>query len=132
MKNTARVLLALVGLFFFVPGVTIMVTPETFTAGLLIEPVGVGGLSHVRALLGGAITAIGLSALNAARTGEVIQARVAVFYVVFILLARTISYFIDGSFDEMVMFFVFPTLVFSSLLGAHFLLNRAEESTKSS
>ena len=127
MKLIARILLGLVALFMLVNGLRLMFAPAGALAGLLVETSGAEGLSNVRALWGGAITAIGLSVLIAAITCKIENARPAVLFTFMLVIARVIGMITDGMFDRAIIFAAVPVAVFLVLLVAHKLLDKVQE-----
>ena len=127
-KTIARILLGLVALFMLANGLQIMFAPELAIEGLLVSADGPEALSNVRALWGGAITAIGISVVFAAVTGEIINARPAVLFTFALIIARTAGLVIDGTFDRAILYIVVPIIVFLILLTAHKLLDQAAAS----
>ena len=127
MKLIARILLGLVALFILVNGVRLMFDPKGAIIGLMVEASGAEGLSNVRALWGGAITAIGISVAIAAVTGKIENARPAVLFSFMLVIARVMGMIMDGMFDRAIMFTIVPVVVFLILLAAHRLLDKALE-----
>ncbi|MEM7300346.1 MAG: DUF4345 family protein [Pseudomonadota bacterium] len=126
-KLTARLLLGLVALFLLMNGLRIMFDPSGALAGMLVDANSAEGLSNVRALWGGAITAIGISVVIAAVTGKIENARPAVLFSFMLVVARIVGIIVDGSFDRAIVFTVVPIVVFLLLLTAHKLLDKSEE-----
>ncbi|MCJ8309773.1 MAG: DUF4345 family protein [Rhizobiaceae bacterium] len=127
MKLTARILLALVALFMLINGVRLMISPGSALAGLLVDATGAESLSNVRALWGGAITAIGISVVIAAVTGKIENARPAVLFTFMLVIGRVIGMAVDGMFDRAIIFTSVPVVVFLILLAAHTLLDSAQK-----
>lgn len=127
MKLTARILLSLAALFFLATGLRLMFDPAGALTGLSVSASGVEGLSNVRALWGGAITAIGLSVVFAAVTADINNARPAVLFTFAIVVARIVGLVVDGMFSNAILFTAVPIVVFLVLLTAHILLDRADQ-----
>ncbi len=127
MKLVARVLLGLVAAFMLVNGLMLMFNPTGALPGLAVVADGAEGLSNVRALWGGAITAIGISVVFAAVTGDITNARPAVLFTFALVVARVAGIAIDGFFDQAIVFTAVPIAVFLILLTAHKLLDKAED-----
>ena len=127
MKLTARILLALVALFMLINGVRLMISPGSALAGLLVAASGAESLANVRALWGGAITAIGISVVIAAVTGKIENARPAVLFTFMLVIGRVIGMAVDGMFDRAIIFTSVPVVVFLILLAAHTLLDSAQK-----
>lgn len=127
MKMTARVLLSFVALFMLANGLQLMFIPETALGGLLVSAEGAEALSNVRALWGGAITAIGLSVVFAVVTADINNARPAVLFTFALVVARVVGMVSDGMFDRAVIYAIVPIVVFLFLLTAHKLLDKAAE-----
>ena len=127
MKLIARILLGLVAAFMLVNGVRLMLSPSDALAGLLVDASGAEGLSNVRALWGGAITAIGLSVVIAAVTCKIENARPAVLFTFMLVIGRVIGMAVDGMFDRAIIFTAVPVVVFLILLAAHKLLDKVQE-----
>ena len=104
-----------------------MFDPKGAIIGLMVEASGAEGLSNVRALWGGAITAIGISVAIAAVTGKIENARPAVLFSFMLVIARVMGMIMDGMFDRAIMFTIVPVVVFLILLAAHRLLDKALE-----
>ena len=96
-------------------------------AGMMVDAKGVEGLSNVRALWGGAITAIGLSVAIAAITCKIENARPAVLFSFMLVIARVTGMVMDGTFDRAILFTIVPVVVFLILLVAHKLLDKVHE-----
>ena len=128
MKTIAHGLLWLVTAFMLVNGLRLMFDPSGALEGLLVSATNTEGLSHVRALWGGAITAIGISVGIAAVTGDINNARPAVLFTFALVVARIAGIMIDGMFDKAIVFTIVPIVVFVILLTAHKLLDRVAES----
>ena len=127
MKLIARILLGLVAVFMLVNGVRLMLSPSGALAGLLVDASSAEGLSNVRALWGGAITAIGLSVVIAAVTCKIENARPAVLFTFMLIIGRVIGMAVDGMFDRAIIFTAVPVVVFLILLAAHKLLDKVKE-----
>ena len=127
MKLIARILLGLVAVFMLINGVRLMLSPSSALAGLLVDASGAEGLSNVRALWGGAITAIGLSVVIAAVTCKIENARPAVLFTFMLVVGRVIGMAVDGMFDRAIIFTAVPVVVFLFLLAAHKLLDKVHE-----
>ena len=127
MKLIARILLGLVALFMLANGLRLMFDPAGALAGLMVDAKGVEGLSNVRALWGGAITAIGLSVAIAAITCKIENARPAVLFSFMLVIARVTGMVMDGTFDRAILFTIVPVVVFLILLVAHKLLDKVHE-----
>ena len=112
MKLIARILLGLVAAFMLVNGVRLMLSPSGALAGLLVDASSAEGLSNVRALWGGAITAIGLSVVIAAVTCKIENARPAVLFTFMLVIGRVIGMAVDGMFDRAIIFTAVPVVVF--------------------
>ncbi len=125
MKLIARILLGLVALFLFASGLRFMLDPSGAVEGALIQANGAEGLSNVRALWGGAITAIAICVAIAAYTAKIENARPAVLFTFMLVLARIIGVAMDGAFDRIGLFIAIPVVVFLILLAAHKLLDKA-------
>ena len=128
MKLTARILLGLVALFMLANGLNIMLNPSGALGGLLVSTDSVEALSNVRALWGGAVTAIGFSVVIAAVTGDINNARPAVLFTFALVIGRVIGIVVDGTFDRAIVYASVPIVVFLILLTAHKLLDKAEAS----
>ncbi len=129
MKNVARVLLALVAAFLLITGLRLMFDPKGVMEGLLITSDSVVGLSHVRALFGGAITAIGVSVMIAAVTYQIGHARPAVFFMIAIVVGRVVGLILDGYDSTAATFILFPVVVLTLLFVAHRLHHKSMPST---
>lgn len=127
MKLTARILLGLVALFMLANGLRLMFDPAGALPGLSTTANGVEGLSHIRALWGGALTAIGLSVAIAAVTQNIINARAAVLFTFMLVIGRVVGIIVDGTYDQAILFTAVPIVVFLLLLTAHKLLDKAAE-----
>ena len=127
MKLIARILLGLVAVFMLVNGVRLMLSPSGALAGLLVDASSAEGLSNVRALWGGAITAIGLSVVIAAVTCKIENARPAVLFTFMLVIGRVIGMAVDGMFDRAIIFTAVPVVVFLILLAAHKLLDKVQD-----
>lgn len=127
MKLTARVLLGLVALFMLANGLRLMFDPAGALPGLAVTSNGIEGLSHVRALWGGAITAIGISVVIAAVTCNIINARVAVLFTFGLVIGRLAGMATDGMYENAIVFTIVPIVVFLVLLVAHKLLDKVAE-----
>lgn len=130
MKLIARLLLGLVAAFMLANGLNLMLNPTGALPGLLVSAEGAEGLSHVRALWGGAITAIGISVVFAVVTCDINNARPAVLFTFTLVAARIIGMVVDGMFDRAILFTVVPAIVFLILLAAHKLLDKVAEAEK--
>ena len=128
LKLIARILLALVALFLLANGLRIVLDPSGALGGLAVTATGAEGLSNVRALWGGAITAIGICVGIAAYTAEIHHARPAVLFTFALVIARILGILVDGMFANAILFTVIPIVVFLVLLAAHKLLDKAAES----
>ena len=100
--------------------------PAGALPGLLVSANSAEALSNVRALWGGAITAIGISVAIAAITCDINNARPAVLFSFMLVVARITGMVIDGMFDRAILFTVVPVIIFLLLLAAHKLLDKAE------
>lgn len=69
MVVVVRIVLGLMALFFIVFGVRFALTPDAMAAQFFITPLGVAGLSTVRADLGGAFIAVGTFIVLGLRPG---------------------------------------------------------------
>jgi len=127
MKLIARILLGLVALFILINGVRLMFDPAGALAGLMVDAKAIEGVSNVRALWGGAITAIGLSVAIAAITCKIENARPAVLFSFMLVIARVTGMVMDGMFERAIIFTIVPVVVFVVLLIAHKLLDKAHE-----
>ena len=127
MKLVARVLLSLVALFMLVNGLRLMLDPASALVGLSVTADDVEGLSNVRALWGGAITAIGISVVIAAVTCDINNARPAVLFTLALVVARILGMTVDGMFANAILFTAVPVVVFLVLLAAHRLLDKVAE-----
>ncbi len=130
MKLIARVLLGLVAAFMLVNGLMLMFNPTGALPGLLVTADGAEALSNVRALWGGAITAIGISVIIAAVTCDINNARPAVLFSFALVIGRVAGMVVDGMFDKAILFTVVPIIVFLILLAAHKLLDKVAEAEK--
>ncbi len=127
MKITAKALLWLVAAFMLANGLRLMFDPSGALEGLLVNANNLEGISHVRALWGGAITAIGISVVFAAVTGDINNARPAVLFTFARIIGRVTGMVLDGMYDKVILFTIVPVVVFFVLLVAHKLLDRAAE-----
>lgn len=127
MKLIARILLGLVAIFMLINGLRLMFSPSAALAGLLVDANGAEGLSNVRALWGGAITAIGISVIIAAVTCKIENARPAVLFTFMLVVGRVVGMAVDGMFDRAIVFTAVPVVVFLILLAAHKLLDKVHE-----
>ena len=80
-------------------------------SGLLVTADGAEGLSNVRALWGGAITAIGISVAIAAVSLKIENARPAVLFAVMLVIARVFGIMTDGTFNLANIYTVVPIVV---------------------
>ena len=127
MKNAVRVILILVGLFILATGVISMFAPDRIAEKMLLNPEGAEGLSNIRAFLGAALAAIGISVLIAAVKAEIWHARPAVLFVIGLVVARIIGLVSDGSFPSIGLVVAIPLVVFGLLVAAHILLHKADK-----
>jgi len=130
MKLIARVLLGLVAAFMLANGLNLMFNPTGALPGLLVSAESTEALSNVRALWGGAITAIGISVVFAAVTADINNARPAVLFRFARVVARIIGMAVDGMFDRAILFTAVPVVVFLILLVAHKLLDKVAEAER--
>ena len=130
MKLIARVLLGLVAAFMLANGLNLMFNPTGALPGLLVSAESTEALSNVRALWGGAITAIGISVVFAAVTADINNARPAVLFSFALVVARIIGMAVDGMFDRAILFTAVPVVVFLILLVAHKLLDKVAEAER--
>lgn len=130
MKLVARVLLGLVAAFLLANGLNLMFNPAGALPGLLVSAESAEGLSNVRALWGGAITAIGISVVFAVVTCDIDNARPAVLFSFALVVARIVGIVVDGMFDRAILFTIVPIVVFLILLTAHKLLDKVAEAEK--
>lgn len=131
MKLIARLLLGLVSLFMLANGVRLMFDPTGALAGLLVDANSAEALSNVRALWGGAITAIGISVAIAAVTCKIENARTAVLFTFMLVVGRIAGMVMDGIFDRAIVYTIVPVVVFLVLLIAHKLLDKVQETNQS-
>ena len=131
MKLIARLLLGLVSLFMLVNGVRLMFDLTGALAGLLVDANSAEALSNVRALWGGAITAIGISVAIAAVTCKIENARTAVLFTFMLVVGRIAGMVMDGIFDRAIVYTIVPVVVFLVLLTAHKLLDKVQEANQS-
>jgi len=127
MKTTARVILFLVAAFFLFPGLRLMFDPSGALAGLGVGADSTIALSNVRAMFGGAITAIGVCVLIAAITCNIWNARPAVIFVLAVVVGRIAGLALDGFDKQAAMFTAVPIVVLILLIVAHKLLDKAAE-----
>jgi len=118
-KTAARILFALPGLFILGTGLVFLLAPERASEKLQLVAQGAEGLSNLRAMAGAPLFAVGASLLLAAVTQKLEYARPAAMFVLVLLVARLLSYGLDGSAQPIVLFLAVPTVVFASLLAAH-------------
>lgn len=128
LKLIARLLLGLVALFMLANGLMLMFYPAAALPGMAVTADGAEGLSNIRALWGGAVTAIGLSVAIAAYTLDIRNARPAVLFTFALVVSRLVGMAADGMFDRAVLFTIVPIAVFAVLLVAHKLLDKAHAS----
>jgi hypothetical protein len=96
-----------------------MFDPTRALEGLHIASDSVVGLSNIRALLGGAITAIGISVVIAAVTYQIGHARPAVLFMISIVAGRVVGLIVDGYDSTAAAFILPPVVVLTLLLVAH-------------
>ncbi len=130
MKLVARVLLALIAAFMLLSGLNFMFNPAGALPGLMVTAEGAEGLSNVRAFLGGAITAIGISVIFAVVTADINNARPAVLFTFALVVGRITGVVVDGMFDRAILYTAVPVIVFLVLLTAHKLLDKVEAAEK--
>ena len=126
LKLFARILLALVAAFMLINGLMLMVNPAGSLAGMMVAADGAEGLSNVRALWGGAITAIGISVVWAVVTADINNARPAVLFTFMLVAGRGLGLVFDGMYDKVIIYTAVPVVVFLLLLVAHKMLDKAE------
>jgi len=131
MKLIARFLLGLVALFMLITGLRLMLDPTGALSGLLVSADSAEALSNVRALWGGAITAIGISVAIAAVTADINNARPAVLFTFALVVGRIVGAVVDGMFERTILYTAIPIVVFLILLSAHKLLDKADVSEAS-
>ena len=98
-----------------------------FLEGLLVNAEGLVGMSHVRAIFGGAITAIGIMVVIAMITAEITHARVAVIFMFAVIAGRVAGLVLDGFDQKTAVLIAVPVIVFVLLLAAHKLLDKVQE-----
>jgi ribonuclease Z len=96
MVWVVRVALGLIALFFVVGGLCFVLTPEAMAAEFFITPLGVAGLSTVRADLGGAFIAVGSFIGLGLRPGATQWLYAAAIATGSIAIARIIALVADG------------------------------------
>lgn len=128
-KNIGRGIIAVVGIVFLATGLMFMFNPSGALESNLLEATdSVGALSSVRALWGGAIFAIGASVIIGAIKESFDSIRVGAIFVIAIIFARGVGYFVDGSFPEFGMVIAFPIGMFVLLIIGHMLMVRSTDS----
>jgi len=121
--NIGRGIFALIALFFIGIGLLLMFSPARILDHLLVGSVeSVGALSSIRALWGGAIFAIWASVLLGAIKANFNYIRVGFIYMLSVIFARLVGYFVDGSFPEFVPMVMPAVVVLVLMLIAHKLM----------
>ena len=129
MKNVARALLTVVGLFILGTGLTALLAPDRIATKMAWELQGAEGLSNLRAFLGASLSAIGISVLIAAVTAQIYHARPAALFLIGLVVARIFSFLMDGPISRLAAYIAIPCVVLAILLVAHRLLDRASAQT---
>jgi hypothetical protein len=102
MIVVVRIVLGLIALFFIVFGVRFVLTPDTMAAEFFITPLGVAGLSTVRADLGGAFIAVGTFVVLGLRPGATLWLYAAAITNGAIAAARIVGMAVDGVVEHSV------------------------------
>jgi len=116
MVWVVRVTLGLIALFFVVGGLRFMLTPESMAAEFFISPLGVAGLSTVRADLGGAFVAVGVFIVLGLRPGATQWLYAAAIANAAFAVARGVGMVADGVVAHAVTACVVEVVIFVLLV----------------
>lgn len=123
MVLAAQIILGLVGTFILVAGLGAVLAPDRVLERYALSASGAEGLSNVRAFFGASVVAIGASVLIAAGTATIEHARPAVLFVIGLVIARLLGYFVDGGFPRFAVYLTIPVVVLGLLGTAHALMS---------
>ena len=102
MVVVVRIVLGLIALFFIVFGLRFVLTPDAMAAEFFVSPLGVAGLSTVRADLGGAFVAVGSFIVLGLRSGASHWLYAAAIANGAIAAARIVGLAVDGVVEHAV------------------------------
>jgi hypothetical protein len=121
-QKIGQALLGLAGTFISLSGAMFLFNPEGAAAKLLLSPEGAEGLSNLRGFAGASVLAVGLGIVIAAITKNLANARSGALFVLLLLVARILSYVIDGPIDTIGLFLAIPSTVFVMMIAGHKLI----------
>jgi len=124
-RNLARVLLGLPGFFILATGVVFVLNPAAASAKLLLTADSAEALSNLRGMMGAPLVAVGGTLVLGAITAKLEYARPAAIFLLTLIGARILSFFVDGPNPSLVLYLVVPSIAFGLMVAGHVLLDRS-------
>ncbi|MCO4769016.1 MAG: DUF4345 family protein [Deltaproteobacteria bacterium] len=125
MNSTlGRILLGLPGLFIALSGLMFLLNPGGGAAKLLLTPEGAEGLSNLRGFTGASVFAVGAGIIIGAVTRNLANARPGAIFVLVLIGARVLSYFVDGPNPNVGLYIAIPSVAFAFMVAGHKLIER--------
>lgn len=125
-QNVGRILLGLPGVFIALSGLVFLLNPGAGAEKLLLTPDGAEGLSNLRGFSGAPVLAVGIGIIIAAITKNLANARPGAIFVLALIVARLLSYFVDGPNPNFGLYLAVPTVVFVLMVAGHKLIAGGE------